>query len=177
MKGTKNFEETELPRREDFFSKLNGKHISEEDHKHAQNIWKQIKCKTIGYFHDFYLKTDITNIKVFIKPKDPGRVAAGKKLAELNKKRREEKRKADELERQNKVSQKNLNHAEEEEKVSVNNSFFQGVSFNQIISAAGIIVSLVGLYLKREELMSALQSQKKQKTKNSTSRGKHKRKC
>ena len=56
-------------------------------------------------------------------------------------------------------SQENSNHDDGNVQENTDdNSFFQGISFNQMISAAGIIVFSVGLYLKRKELMSAFQS-------------------
>ena len=54
-------EEMELPPKEAFFSKLNMSGISDDDYKHAQNVWKTFKCKTLKDYHDFwwYMKTDV----------------------------------------------------------------------------------------------------------------------
>lgn len=38
-------EATHLPPKEDFFSKLNNEHITDEDYKHAQEVWKKFGCK------------------------------------------------------------------------------------------------------------------------------------
>ena len=48
-----------LPSKEEFYSILNNEHISDEDHKHAQNIWNTFSLKTMGEYHDLYLKSDI----------------------------------------------------------------------------------------------------------------------
>ena len=53
------FNETSLPSKEQFYSKLNGTVISKEDYQHAQKVWKIFKCKTMKYYHDLYLKTDV----------------------------------------------------------------------------------------------------------------------
>ena len=42
------FEETELPPKEAFYSKLNMKGISVEDYEHAQNVWNSMKKRTLG---------------------------------------------------------------------------------------------------------------------------------
>ena len=34
-------------------------HISEEDYAHAQNVWKAFSCKTLGDYHDVYLRSDV----------------------------------------------------------------------------------------------------------------------
>ena len=48
-----------LPSKEDFYSILNDEHISDEDYKHAQNVWDTFMLKTMGEYHDLYLKSDI----------------------------------------------------------------------------------------------------------------------
>ena len=47
-----------LPSKEEFYSILNNEHISDEDYKHAQNIWNTFSLKTMGEYHDLYLKSD-----------------------------------------------------------------------------------------------------------------------
>ena len=59
MESFNKFEETKLPQKEDFFSKLNYEHITQQDFEHAQNVWKTFKCKNMGDYHDLYLKTDV----------------------------------------------------------------------------------------------------------------------
>ena len=42
------FNKTELPTKEEFFSILSNKHITDEDYKHAQNVWKTFNLKNMG---------------------------------------------------------------------------------------------------------------------------------
>ena len=51
--------ETKLPPKEEFYSKLNDEHISEEDFYHAIRVWDTLNCKTIKDYHDLYLKSDV----------------------------------------------------------------------------------------------------------------------
>ena len=50
---------TSLPPIEDFYSTLNESSVSDEDYKHAQNIWKHFKMETFRDYHDLYLKIDV----------------------------------------------------------------------------------------------------------------------
>ena len=56
MDNYKKFNQTHLPPKEAFYSKLNDVNISDEDYQHAQNIWKTFNMKTMGDYHDLYLK-------------------------------------------------------------------------------------------------------------------------
>ena len=48
-----------LPPKEAFHSILNDSGISEEDYKHAQNVWEIFDIKTMRDYHDLYLKSDV----------------------------------------------------------------------------------------------------------------------
>ena len=54
------FNETTLPPREAFFNRLTDSHITEEDYSHAVKVWEEFNCKTLGDYHDLYLKLDVT---------------------------------------------------------------------------------------------------------------------
>ena len=84
------------------------------------------------------------------KPKDPGRIAAGKKLAEYNKKAREAKKAGREKEIQK----------ENKDEVPKENNQEGSFSLTQILSVVSIVVSLAGLYYKRKELMSFVKPEK-----------------
>ena len=51
--------ETQLPPKEDFYSRLNKSLISDEDYKHAQKVWSEFDCETMRDYHDLYLKSDV----------------------------------------------------------------------------------------------------------------------
>lgn len=51
--------ETRLPTREQFYSKLNESEISQRDYDFAHRIWNEFDIKTLGEYSDQYLKTDI----------------------------------------------------------------------------------------------------------------------
>ena len=50
---------TQLPPKEEFYSKLNDEEINDDDYQHAINVWNTFKCKTIKDYHDLYLKSDV----------------------------------------------------------------------------------------------------------------------
>ena len=43
-----------LPARKDFYSRLKLSGISKADYKHAQEVYKQFKCKTFQDYHGLY---------------------------------------------------------------------------------------------------------------------------
>ena len=59
MDGWKKFEETSLPTKDAFYSRLNMECISDQDYEHAQQLWNTIEKKTLGCYHDTCLKTDV----------------------------------------------------------------------------------------------------------------------
>ena len=52
-------QETKLPSKDLFYSKLYDENISEENYKHAIKVWDSFNCKTIKDYHDIYLKSDV----------------------------------------------------------------------------------------------------------------------
>ena len=53
------FTKTELPGKEDFFSILNNEHITDEEYQHAQEVSNTFGFKSMGEYHDLYLKSDV----------------------------------------------------------------------------------------------------------------------
>ena len=59
MNSFEKFEDSRLPKKEDFFSIMNNEHITDEEYQHAQTVWKTFNLKTMGEYHNLYLKSDI----------------------------------------------------------------------------------------------------------------------
>ena len=59
MDKEEKFNDTKLPPREAFYSKLSGKGITEKDYKHAWNVWNSFKMKTFKEYHELYNITDV----------------------------------------------------------------------------------------------------------------------
>ena len=58
MDSFKKFNE-QLPIKEEFYSIMNNKHVSDDDYKHAQNVWNTFSLKNMGEYHDLYLASDV----------------------------------------------------------------------------------------------------------------------
>ena len=48
-----------LPSRENFYSSLNDRGVTNEEYEYALHIWNHFKCETFSDYHDLYLTTDI----------------------------------------------------------------------------------------------------------------------
>jgi len=59
MDSRERFNETRLPDKEKFYSKLNDERITDEEYAHAQAVWEYFESKTLGDYHDLYVKTDV----------------------------------------------------------------------------------------------------------------------
>ena len=59
MSSFKNFNETELPSKNKFFSSLKTEDISEKDYEKTKDMWNTFNIKNLGEYHDLYLKTDV----------------------------------------------------------------------------------------------------------------------
>ena len=54
--------ETELPKKEKFFNKVHLKNISNDEYKHALNVFKTFKCEDLLEYLILYLKSDIRHL-------------------------------------------------------------------------------------------------------------------
>ena len=59
MDSWERFEETKLPPKEAFYSKLSDGNISDSDYEHAQRVWETFGCQTLGNYTDLYCRTDV----------------------------------------------------------------------------------------------------------------------
>ena len=59
MDSFEKISKTELPTKNGFYSILNDGNISDDQYKHAQDVWNTFNLKTMGEYHDLYLKSDI----------------------------------------------------------------------------------------------------------------------
>ena len=51
--------ETQIPKKEDFFSKLSNTHITEGDYQHAQHVFSEFECETLKDYCELYCATDV----------------------------------------------------------------------------------------------------------------------
>ena len=59
MNTEERFSETKLPPKEAFYLRLSGEGITDEDYKHALNVWNVFKMKTLKDYHGLYNETDV----------------------------------------------------------------------------------------------------------------------
>ena len=59
MDSFQKFGDHELPPKEQFYSILTDESISDEQYQHAQKVWNTFNMRTMGDYHDLYLKSDI----------------------------------------------------------------------------------------------------------------------
>ena len=55
----KRFNETTLPNKKAFYSKLYLEDITDEDYIHAQKVFEEFKLKNLCEYHDQYVQSDI----------------------------------------------------------------------------------------------------------------------
>ena len=59
MDSFQKFSQTQLPKRDDFYSLLTNEEISESEYAHAQKVWETFGIENMGQYHDLYLKSDV----------------------------------------------------------------------------------------------------------------------
>ncbi|XP_054277901.1 uncharacterized protein LOC128996535 [Macrosteles quadrilineatus] len=59
ISSVEKLQETQLPPRQAFYNKLTLETISEQDFKHAEDVWKAFNIKDLGQYSDLYLLTDV----------------------------------------------------------------------------------------------------------------------
>ena len=59
MTSWDNFKETQLPSKDEFYSNLYMEGITDNDYKHAQNVWKTFNIADMGMYHDLYMNSDV----------------------------------------------------------------------------------------------------------------------
>ena len=52
------FNETTLSNKKAFDSKLNLEDITDKDYSHAQKVFEELKLKSLGDYHNFYVQSD-----------------------------------------------------------------------------------------------------------------------
>ena len=55
----KQLDDTSLPPKEAFYSKLTGEGIIDEDYQHAQTVWKEFNIESIKDYHNLYNLSDV----------------------------------------------------------------------------------------------------------------------
>ena len=59
MDSFEKFNIRELPTKDQFYSILNDKHITDDEYIHAKEVWDTFYIKTIGDYHDLYLVSNV----------------------------------------------------------------------------------------------------------------------
>ena len=59
MDSFQKFGDQQLPPKEEFYSILTDESIADEQYQHAQKVWNTFNMRTMGEYHDLYLKSDI----------------------------------------------------------------------------------------------------------------------
>ena len=59
MDSFERFKETKLPPIEKFYSELNLSGVTNNDYKHAENVFNLMECRDLGDYHDIYLCSDV----------------------------------------------------------------------------------------------------------------------
>ena len=58
MDSCKKFDETSLPDKKAFYSKLYLEDITDKDYTHTQKVFEELKLKNLGEYHNLYVQSD-----------------------------------------------------------------------------------------------------------------------
>ena len=58
MDNWEKFNEMSLPSKESFYSNLKIENINDIDYRHGNNVFKRLKLKNLGEYHDLYVQSD-----------------------------------------------------------------------------------------------------------------------
>ena len=58
MDSWEKFNETSIPDKDVFYSKLNSEDITDKDYVHVQKVWEVFEIKNLGEYHDLYVQSD-----------------------------------------------------------------------------------------------------------------------
>ena len=58
MDNWERFDETSLPDKKAFYSKLNLEDITDKDYEHAQKVWEVFEIKSLGQYHDLHIQSN-----------------------------------------------------------------------------------------------------------------------
>ena len=58
MNNWERFNEILLPNKEAFYSNLNMEDITDTDYRHVNKVFKELKLKNLGEYHDLYVQSD-----------------------------------------------------------------------------------------------------------------------
>ena len=59
MDSFEKFNQTELPKKDQFYSILNDQHITDGEYDHANKVWNTFMIKTMSEYHDLYLVSNM----------------------------------------------------------------------------------------------------------------------
>ena len=65
MNAFDKFNDEQLPSKEQFYSRLTEEDLTNDDYNKAKQIWNHFGIKSMGEYHDLYLKTDVLLLTVF----------------------------------------------------------------------------------------------------------------
>ena len=68
MDSFQKFGDRQLPPKEEFYGILTDEGISDEQYQHAQKVWNTFNMRTMGKYHDLYLKSDILLSALIARP-------------------------------------------------------------------------------------------------------------